>query len=1453
MFKRSCSTVPSVKASRIREVFLRDMPKYQARLCSQMISDSLSEFWNWHNALIDEQLRLEAQVPKAVRKRWAEEAGKRFDRRDPENVPLRLLVDFCLHYCRQLVNETNSLRQQHAEFRRQFSIAETETEKRTVLLNAAAILGRSWWQLQGDRRATKRWLSEDALHDRFVRRIGKTELQLAFALERLGTFVCQVLFVAKQNKTDLLGVWNALNMDGLFQRVCALEADPRVHAALVRSFNRAVGPVEIIDCRSFLREANLLWLGKAATSETLDVWVQVESLTLLRKTAPSSFETVIDWRLKQISGGDDMFLRRRAVQLAFEAMDESSLASLIPHMKNDPSVFVRQKYAEMLWTLPAEMGGPAIRDLFRTDASHQVRAACLVAIPANVDRIRIRETVQDILSRTLAADEHEFVLRTAIHVCVTWVQLHVELARSGDASANDYVDCLIQQCKPHLRQLAEFSDSTPMRRWATAALERVRLARDGRLSELHDRLHAMVHSIPLGKSRTYSRLRLRGYSDEEIGRTLALLAQDDFGFDVSRGWFFDRITRGPVFGLRLWRVWFEFRNAATDKRQAFRHTIGRIGQGRLRVPSRIMAELSPTKVPGEPLFVSSEETWRPYVPLVDDFVSVLNQSFFTRAPFRFYTNEGVTTVLCPRKLRERIRATVSLTFAFAKLARLRNWNENSSHNPGDYLSAIRKLGFSVEFQPYGFGESRPDAPVLQDFSVLRFFGAIGFFLTPKQQEEFKSLLYDYAFYFNSSFENSLEHLFLFAIVFLAVVLVKHLYSNATLALARRRIPISIGGWGTRGKSGTERLKAALLGGMGYGLVSKTTGCEAMFIHADPHGQPLEIPLFRPYDKATIWEQRNLLIMSAKMRPSVFLWECMGLTPSYVDVLQRQWTRDDLGTITNTYPDHEDLQGPAGYDVATTISGFAPRRSHIITTEQQMRPLVRESCHRVKSSCEGVGWLESGLVAEDIQSRFPYAEHPDNIALVAAMAQHLGCDYDYAMKAMADYLVADLGVLKTYPVSRISHRDLEFTNGMSANERFGCLGNWKRTGYATQDPHAERGVWISTVVNNRADRVARSRVFANILVDDISADRHFLIGNNLKGLIGFIGDAWETRASKMTLCHEDEYDAAVALRELERAAKEFRQPFTADHVATFMRIMVSAVVESEPTVERIVDECANSPERLCAALGAENVDSGTTNAIVARYQEQLAGLAEVEELKHLIESEAKLEALDKAYRASAKKWFDRKIVVIENYTATGEQVIRRIVDETPPGIKNRVMGVQNIKGTGLDFVYRFQAWAACYEACDLVRSRDIQDVHKGLQALSLMPQIGQLCDAYVAATLQQLESSVFASDPEVTSLSQNVSNRLEESRQELAESLSAGDEQSSGSGRFDWLLDTLEQYFEINDAVRRRNAADQVYADLATERISRHQAVEQIRKINKRQKGGWLGDSVKDFFARFSRS
>src|ERR1051325_1496593 len=371
-------------------------------------------------------------------------------------------------------------------------------------------------------------------------------------------------------------------------------------------------------------------------------------------------------------------------------------------------------------------------------------------------------------------------------------------------------------------------------------------------------------------------------------------------------------------------------------------------------------------------------------------------------------------------------------------------------------------------------------------------------------------------YFVSLYQNSIAELAVFTFAFAALFFALHVFLNVRFRYWRNKLPLVVGGWGTRGKSGTERLKAALFNAVGLGVVSKTTGCEAMFLHAHPFGPMKEMFLFRPYDKATIWEQTNVVRLAGLFKTDVMLWECMGLTPSYVKVLQRCWMQDDFSTITNTYPDHEDLQGPAGINIPEVIGCFIPENSTVITSEETMYPILQTEADKCKSSLTPVTWLEAGMIPNDILQRFPYEEHPYNISLVLGLAAKLGIDRDFALKEMADRVVPDLGVLKAFPPAPIRTRRLEFTNGMSANERFGTISNWARTGFDRQDFLKEPHVWLTTVVNNRADRIPRSQVFARVLVDDISADRHVLIGGNLNGLLGYIRDAWAERAPQISL-------------------------------------------------------------------------------------------------------------------------------------------------------------------------------------------------------------------------------------------------------------------------------------------------------------------------------------------------
>ena len=1434
------------------------MTPYEVKLNGRLIDDLYDQFERAAAEYHKDRRVAERAVPKLARKKWRDENRVGGDRRRPEFQTLRQLVDYLRGKAEEELWSLNSLIDHDVQFRKSLSGVQDESQQRQLMLQYSADLGSNDQQLKDDEAAFGRWFGADALADRLLKQRGELEQRLAFTLERFGHVLKQLAATAIDDKYSGVAVWQRCDGEGMLRDVLRYEGDFRVPLAALRCLRQFMEGLTTGQRARMMSDTTHSYLIRVTSEPNAPTWLQCEALTALHLSDPTGAGRVISRRLHEPQPGDDMFVRRHALRLMIGHDDHGlNIDEMFEVMSRDPSPFVRQQLAESVWKAPVAVGERWIEHLASTETQPQVRAM-LLATSLESARVEHEELLLRILPRLFQAHEDSFVVRTALHVADTRLQALMKTADLDPADGSESTGkkatiasaerAYRQSILPPIRQLQASADSLLVRRWAASAAESIRLQLEGPSRKLRQTLEEYAAGTGPGDVRRIPRRVFDGLDEQTIGRTLAVMAQQDFGIDLQKTWFGYRLVRGPVFGLRAWRLLYEFTRSATDKRQAFRHTIGRISDATLRAPSQIMGELSLTKVPGEPFMMPDEGTWRPYLPLPDDYLSALGISWLRRRDVRFFTSQGVTTVRAPATPWGKLRAWWSLTRRFANFATARNWSAAKSAPPTEYVDMLSKIGFTTTFASYDESPGAAAAPL--DTSVTQFFPALMAFGMPDLMVPLWNIALEYASYFSAAYENNIYHLIVFGLLFGIVFLGKHVYSNATYRHARNRIPLSLGGWGTRGKSGTERLKAALIAELGHGMVSKTTGCEAMFIHSHAFGDQLEIPLFRPYDKATIWEQRDILRLAARMRPSVFLWECMALTPSYVDVLQRQWTQDDLSTVTNTYPDHEDLQGPAGYNVAQTISGFVPRRAKVITTEQEMRPLVRQSCEKVESDLRGVGWLESGLITDDVLDRFPYKEHPDNIALVAAMADELGVPYDVSVKAMADHLVPDLGVLKTYPVATIRTRDIEFTNGMSANERFGCLGNWTRLGYDQHHPHDDPQTWISTVVNNRADRVARSRVFASILVNDVSADRHFLIGTNLDGLAGFMREELEAAMASATLATGDSFDADAAVKQFEEDAARYRQPTEPKHVQDGLAMMVRAAIGQggdADTLVTTVREHWDAPATVNELL-ADKIDAESVAAIESRQRWQLRALEELSTFRaKLLNAKAgNVSALDVEYRALLTTWFERKLVIIESSEATGEQIIERVVQETPPGVRNRVMGVQNIKGTGMDFIYRFQAWDACHVACDLVEQRDPRQVKKGLETLAEFPQLGQLCEQRVATTIEFARSSATHQQPEFQTLLDSIESKLNASLDEIRSSFGGGNESESTrkSGWFDWLVAKAEELLDVNDAAKRRQRADTVYRDLGTGRISRQRAVEELRKINKRQKGGWLAAAIR---------
>ncbi len=748
----------------------------------------------------------------------------------------------------------------------------------------------------------------------------------------------------------------------------------------------------------------------------------------------------------------------------------------------------------------------------------------------------------------------------------------------------------------------------------------------------------------------------------------------------------------------------------------------------------------------------------------------------------------------------------------------------------------------------------------------------------------------HAQYFFSATANNQIALTAFLVVSACLFFIASFARRRVIRRNRESIPLSIGGWGTRGKSGTERLKAGMFEGLGYEVVAKTTGCEAMFIHSVPQQFPEEIFVYRPYDKATIWEQADVLALGAALECEVFLWECMALNPRYVDLLENDWMLDDMVTLTNAYPDHEDIQGPSGYDVASVISNFIPRDAPLITSETNFLPLFAHRCKQQGAQMITVSELDGDLLADDLLDLFPYREHPRNIALVARMAQELGIDPGLAIVTMADRVVPDLGVLKTYPAIEIDGRRLAFANGMSANERTGFIGNWRRLGLDSIDMEQAPERVVIVVVNNRADRIARSEVFSRILARDVSCDRFVLIGTNLRGLSGYMQTAIDEYLSEQLVVSPDDLESSsdpeIPLGRLANQMKQLRVPeATADSLLARLKLYADGA-----RFELTEDAMRALRERFVADLAAEGlatlenvrstvsadknlwrlvqsaIEPGrqTEDGAPESLADQPAVLSHFQRaycrvlLRARLESQlrqvlaagdpAGVSTYQAAFLSAYKELFWDQVVTVEDPGASGDQIIARCTEVIPPGTDATILGTQNIKGTGLDFVYRWLAIEKTSRAAERLAHDRADDRIGALTDLEAFEDFG-LFDARLA-----LAALARTADRVHTPREQGLRDRVKARLVEIEAARSRGLSEGSSRTLLDRVADTIESAIDYLDSAHRRRASQRLMKQLVAQRISHGRAAIEMRHLVSRQKGGWLAKSIrKTRLAKWLRS
>lgn len=305
----------------------------------------------------------------------------------------------------------------------------------------------------------------------------------------------------------------------------------------------------------------------------------------------------------------------------------------------------------------------------------------------------------------------------------------------------------------------------------------------------------------------------------------------------------------------------------------------------------------------------------------------------------------------------------------------------------------------------------------------------------------------------------------------------------TAAHRRRlaRIPTRIHINGTRGKSSVTRLVASGLRAGGVRTCAKTTGTLARMIMPDGR----EVPVFRP-SRANVIEQIRIVAAAAAAQAEALVIECMALQPAYQWLSEARFVRATHGVITNARPDHLDVMGPGGEDVAWALCGMVPPGQRLYTAEDTHLGIFEKVCADRKTELIAVGDADHEAITEEMLSGFPYTEHRSNISLALRICADLGVDTATALEGMHT-AIPDPGAMTDHTVEFFGRR-ITLVNGFAANDPQSTEQIWRMT--LERYPEATETI---AVFNCRADRPDRSIQLGGAYPSWPQADKVLLMG------------------------------------------------------------------------------------------------------------------------------------------------------------------------------------------------------------------------------------------------------------------------------------------------------------------------------------------------------------------------
>ena len=476
---------------------------------------------------------------------------------------------------------------------------------------------------------------------------------------------------------------------------------------------------------------------------------------------------------------------------------------------------------------------------------------------------------------------------------------------------------------------------------------------------------------------------------------------------------------------------------------------------------------------------------------------------------------------------------------------------------------------------------------------------------------------------------------------------------------------------------------------------------------------------------------------------------------------------------------------------------------------------------------------------------------------------------------------------------IHHAVQTFAITAEPNERAGFMNNWKRMNLEEVGRRAGATEQVFTVVNNRADRVPRSMVFADILVRDIAVDRHVLIGTNLSGLRIYLGESMDRYLANIRVAEAGDplsdarrrletfldrvrlrdAPAASLLAQLETMARasgrDFRvaptgeaaldaalddlassfQGWDSGYEAARKHAAVRALIEAiraAATADATALAPAAEAEPTAALVSFAHGDVAdvdtffaerVTCVVAARhFRSRLAETLGEGTAPSSVEPQ-----LDALHADLVRTWRERfwyTVVSLDDSDISGDAIIVRAAKSAPPGFDVALMGTQNIKGTGLDFVYRWVELHGVRRRVDALA--DAPEALFGAELLWLSSSTGfHLTDALTAwRELRDIQTKRKCSPRELALITRASSHLGQLALRRIADASATTSAPVAGSPKTR-VLAAIERFLDPLDAVWRRYRSDRLMRLLAARRISHLRMAAEMRDLMKRQKGGWL--------------